>query len=86
MRNRFALLGLVFAAGLSVAACDIQAGEGGLSFDIAKGRAEDTWTRTYTVAAGGTLELINVNGQIQAEPSTGTAVTTSIGTLTVVRR
>ena len=74
MRNRFALLGLVFAAGLSVAACDIQAGEGGLSFDIAKGKAEDTWTRSYKLAPGGTLELINVNGRIDALPASGDEV------------
>lgn len=75
MRSKIALLGLVFSAGLSVAACDIQAGEnGGLSFDIASGKAQDTWTRTYTVPADGRFELINVNGRITAEASAGTEV------------
>jgi hypothetical protein len=73
--SRTAIVGLVLAAGLSVAGCDIQAGEGGLSFDIASGKAQDTWTRSYTLPAGGRLELINVNGRITAEPATGEAVT-----------
>ncbi len=75
MRSKLALLGLVLAAGLSVAACDIKAGEGGgFSLGIAKGKAEDTWTRTYKLAPGGTLELINVNGRIDAEASSGDSV------------
>lgn len=76
MRSKIALLGLVLAAGLSVAACDIQAGgEGGLSFGIASGKAQDTWTRTYTLQDQGRLEIINVNGRITAEPADGTQVT-----------
>lgn len=76
MRSKLALLGLVFAAGLSVAACDIQAGgEGGLSFGIASGKAQDTWTRTYSIQPQGRLELINVNGRITAEPAEGAQVT-----------
>ncbi len=75
MRKPF-LLGLVLATGLSVAACDIQAGgEGGLSFGIASGKAQDTWTRTYTLSEKGRLELINVNGRITAEPATDGKVT-----------
>ena len=38
------------------------------------GKAQDEWTRTYTVAAGGRLELININGRITAEASDGTAI------------
>ena len=74
MRTKIALLGLVLSAGLSVAACDIQAGEGGLSFDVASGKAQDTWSRTYTLPAQGRLELINVNGRITAEPAEGNQV------------
>ena len=63
---------------LAVAACDIRSGEGGgFSLDFASGRAEDTWTRTYTLKEGGRLELINVNGRIQAEPTDGPAVEVS---------
>ncbi len=70
--RKLSLLALVLSVGLSVAACDIQAGENGdFSVDIASGKATDTWSRTYTVAAGGRFELINVNGRITAEPTDG---------------
>ena len=76
MRRKTALLGLVLTVGLSVAACDIQAGEGkDFSFGIASGKAQDTWTRTYTLPDKGRLELINVNGRITAEPATDGKVT-----------
>jgi hypothetical protein len=75
MSSKTALLGLVVAAGLSVAACDIQAGEGGgFSLGIATGKAQETWTRSYTLAPGGRLELINTNGRISAEPAAGDTV------------
>jgi hypothetical protein len=71
MRRKIALLGLVLATGLSVAACDIKtSANGDFSFDISGGKAQDTWTRTYTLADNGRLELINVNGRITAEPAT----------------
>ena len=56
------------------AACDIAVdGHGGLNFDLAAGKAQDEWTRSYKVAAGGRLEIINVNGRITAEASDGDA-------------
>lgn len=65
----------LFAVAVVVSAgCEIQAGEGGVSFSRWSGRASDTWTRSYTVAAGGRLELLNVNGEIRAEASSGTTV------------
>ncbi|HYU78244.1 MAG TPA: DUF4097 family beta strand repeat-containing protein [Vicinamibacterales bacterium] len=63
----------VALAAWSLAACDIAVqghGDGGFQFD-AGGRAQDEWSRTYHLAAGGQLELINVNGQITAEASDG---------------
>ena len=76
MRNKIALLGLVLTVGLSVAACDIKTdASGDFSFDISGGKAQDTWTRTYTLADNGRLELINVNGRITAEPATDGKVT-----------
>ncbi len=76
MRSKVALLGLVLSAGLSVAACDIKTdASGDLSLGISAGKAEDTWTRTYTLADKGRLELINVNGRITAEPATDDKVT-----------
>lgn len=73
MRN-FSLLGLILSVSLSVSACDIQAGNGQFDIDFAAGKATDTWTRTYTVPAGGRFELINVNGRITAEPTDGKGV------------
>jgi hypothetical protein len=68
-------LSLVVGAAVLLAACDIAVnGEGGLHFDVASGRAQDEWTRTYTVDAGGRFELINVNGRVTAEASDGTAI------------
>ena len=61
----------VLAAGLSVAACDIQAENGKFDIDFASGKATDTWSRTYTVEPGGRFELINVNGRIIAEATDG---------------
>jgi len=73
--RRSSVLALVLMAGLTVSACDIQAGENGhFSVDIASGKATDTWSRTYTVAAGGRFELINVNGRISAESTDGKEV------------
>ena len=69
--SKLALLVLVLAVGLSVAACDIKTDASGeFSFDISGGKAQDTWTRAYTLPDKGRLELINVNGRITAEPAT----------------
>ena len=70
MRNLSALA-LVFAAGLAVSGCDIQAENGNFDIDFAAGKATDTWSRTYTIQPGGRFELINVNGRITAESTDG---------------
>lgn len=76
MRSKIVMLGLVLSVGLSVAACDIKtSANGDFSFDISGGKAQDTWTRTYTLPDNGRLELINVNGRITAEPATDGKVT-----------
>lgn len=73
--TRALCLSAVLAAAVGLAACDIKAGEGkGFSLELASGRATDTWTRTYTVPAGGRVEVVNVNGRISAEPATGDQV------------
>ncbi len=70
--RRLPILVLCLAAGMSVAACDIKtSANGSLSFDIAAGKATDTWTRSYKIADKGRFELINVNGRISAEPTEG---------------
>jgi len=73
--RKLSLLVLVLSAGLSVAACDIKtSANGNFSFDIAGGKATDTWSRTYKVPATGRFELINVNGRITAEPTDGAEI------------
>jgi hypothetical protein len=73
--RKLSLLALVLAAGLSVTACDIKtSADGDFSFDIASGKAEDTWSRTYKLSPTGRFELINVNGKITAESTDGAEV------------
>ena len=73
--RKLSILAVVLAAGLTVAACDIKtSATGDFSFDIASGKAVDTWSRTYKVPATGRFELINVNGRITAEPTDGSEV------------
>lgn len=55
-------------------ACDVQVGSEGLSLEVATGQARDSWSRSLPLAAGGRLELINVNGQIDAQPAEGSTV------------
>lgn len=73
MRNP-SVLAFVLAAGLAVSGCDIQAGNGNFDIDFASGKAQDTWSRSYKVAADGKFELINVNGKVTAEAGTGDEV------------
>ena len=65
---------VVLCLGLAIAACDIKVGENGVSVDVASGKASDEWTRTYTLPKGGRLEIINVNGVIEAFPAKGSQV------------
>lgn len=37
-------------------------------------QATDEWKKTYTLAAGGRVEVLNINGKIEVEPSSGNAV------------
>jgi len=73
--RRFSVLATVLAVGLATAACDIKtSANGNFSFDIAAGKATDTWSRTYKVPEKGRFELINVNGRITVEPTDGAEV------------
>src|SRR5262245_14331918 len=73
--RRIPVLALVLSAGLAVSACDIKtSANGDFSFDIASGKAEDTWSRSYKLAPTGRFELINVNGRITAETTDGAEV------------
>jgi hypothetical protein len=73
--RKHAQVGLVALVALLLVGCDIAVnGDGGFHFDIAAGKAQDEWTRTYQVPSGGRIEIINVNGRITAEASDGSAV------------
>jgi hypothetical protein len=67
--------GVVLSLALASVACDVKVGEGGgLSVDLASGKASDEWVRSYTIKPGGHLDIININGQIEASPATGSQV------------
>lgn len=73
--RKISSLAAVAVLAWAVAGCDIAVtGDGGLDFDVASARAQDEWTRSYRLAAGGRLEIINVNGKISAEASDGADV------------
>ena len=66
---------LLAAAVVASAGCDVKmAADGDLSVDMWHGQAQDTWSRSYALAPGGRVEVINVNGQITAEASDGATV------------
>jgi hypothetical protein len=64
----------VLAAALLASACDVKVGDNGVSVGIARGEAADEWTRTYSLPAGGRLEILNNNGAIEATGTTGQQV------------
>jgi len=68
---RFQMAAALVAAAVLSAGCEIRAGEGDFSFEMAAGKASDTWTRSYDLPAGGRIEILNVNGQITAQAATG---------------
>jgi hypothetical protein len=73
-RLKCRLFPAVLAISLFVAGCDINVGEHGFSMDVASGKAQDEWTRSYTIAPGGRLEVVNINGAINASPGKGPEV------------
>jgi Toastrack DUF4097 len=73
-RGRLAIAAGVGLLAIVSAACDVSLGDGGFSLGSLSGRASDTWTRSYTVTAGGTVEVINTNGIIEVTQGAGPAV------------
>ncbi len=57
-----------------LAGCDVQVGKDGVSVNVAEGRARDEWIRSYTIQPGGTLEIVNVNGRIEATGTSGNQI------------
>ena len=65
----------LLACAALLAGCDVQVGkEGELSVNVAEGRARDEWVRSYTIQPGGTLDIVNVNGRIEATGTAGTQI------------
>lgn len=61
-RRRPARLALLIAAVVAVAGCDL------VMTDLSA-QATDQWTRTYPLAAGGRVDVRNVNGRIEVQRS-----------------
>lgn len=73
-RLSLTLVPALFAAALVSAGCDVSVGEHGFHMDLAAGKAQDEWKRTYSMSANGQLEIVNVNGTINASPAEGSTV------------
>jgi hypothetical protein len=71
IRLNFRLFPALLVLALAASACDVNIGEHGLSMGVVAGKAQNEWTKTYTLAAGGQLEIVNVNGAINASPASG---------------
>jgi len=68
-----------FAAVFALAGCDVKVGDdGGVSVDVAHGRASEEWKRTYTLAKGGRLEIVSGGGPVNVTASTGQTVEVQI--------
>ena len=71
MTRRGVWAAVLLAGAVGAAGCEVRAGEGDFSLGFWQGSAQDTWERTYTVAPGGRVEVLNVNGEIRAEAAPG---------------
>jgi hypothetical protein len=65
---------LAFGLALACVGCDVSVGDGGFNVALASGKATDEWTRQYQVAAGGKIEVRNINGAVTIEPADGERV------------
>lgn len=69
------LLSVIAIACFLAAGCDVRVSDkGDVSVDLAHGKATDEWTRTYSIARGGRLEIVNDTGAIDIGRSEGAAV------------
>ena len=76
--SRAVVVASLCVSGSAVASCDFNVGDSGFHVGLASsGRASDTWARTYTVSAGGRVEIINTSGTIEVTQGTGPSVEVS---------
>ena len=69
------VISILAIAAVAAAACDVRVSDkGGISIDLAHGKATDEWARTYTIAKGGRLEIVNDSGAIEIGRSEGARV------------
>ena len=72
MQIRLSLALAAMLGAVAGAACDIRVNDKGVSVDVNEGgRAEDTWSRTYTVSPGGRFELDARFSSIEILPAVG---------------
>src|SRR5689334_15414977 len=69
---RLLFAGITLAA--VVSGCDIKVDDGKVSVGVSRGRASDTWVRSYTVNKGGQFEIANESGEIEVKGSQGSEV------------
>lgn len=48
-------------------ACDVTIKDGDVSVNHLRGRATQEWNRQYSLAAGGRVEIVNINGPIEVD-------------------
>jgi hypothetical protein len=73
-RVPFRLLFASVALAAAVSGCDIKVDDGKVSVGVSRGRASDTWVRSYTVNKGGQFEIANQNGEIEVKGTQGAQV------------
>jgi hypothetical protein len=73
MHNRFLPIACAVAV-LAASGCDVKVSEKGVSLDISHGKATEEWNRSYPIAAGGHLEIVDVNGTIEVGQAPGGSV------------
>jgi hypothetical protein len=66
-RHPVVMLSVLVAAIATLSGCDL------MMADLSA-QATDQWQKTYTLAAGGRVTVLNINGKIDVEPSTGNTV------------
>jgi hypothetical protein len=72
--------GVGVVAGL---ACDVTIKDGDISVAHFQGRATQEWNRTYPLAPGGRVEVVNVNGPV--EVGVGPAGTVAVAAVLTTR-